>query len=107
MLWKSRLRIGNQDLKSAEARFRQARTMVRYNRAAEFPVISVAPSISTLRLSPNYPYFPIGSRGISSAGEFILPFDLSYELDLWGRIRRSVTAAREEAQATAADLQTR
>jgi NodT family efflux transporter outer membrane factor (OMF) lipoprotein len=80
--------------------------MVKYNRAAEFPVISVAPSISTLRLSPDSPYFPIGSRGISSSGEFLLPFDLSYELDLWGRIRRSVTAAREEAQATAADLQT-
>jgi NodT family efflux transporter outer membrane factor (OMF) lipoprotein len=98
--------VGNQNLKAAEARFRQARAMVRYNRAAEFPVISVAPSISNVRLSPNAPYFPVGSRGISSSGEFILPFDLSYELDLWGRIRRTVAAAGEEAQATAADLQT-
>ena len=37
-------------------------------------------------------------------GDFILPFDLSYEVDLWGRVRRTVAAAREETQATAADL---
>jgi outer membrane protein TolC len=98
--------VGNLSLKAAEARFREARAMVRFNRAAEFPVISVAPSILTLRDSPNSPYFPAISRNISSTGEFILPFDLSYEVDLWGRIRRNVTAAREEAQATAADLQT-
>ncbi len=42
--------VSNQDLKMAEARFRQARTMVRYNRAAEFPTISVGPNIESLRL---------------------------------------------------------
>lgn len=36
----------------------------------------------------------------------MLPFDLSYELDLWGRVRRSVAAAREEAQASNADYVT-
>jgi NodT family efflux transporter outer membrane factor (OMF) lipoprotein len=35
-----------------------------------------------------------------------LPLDLSYELDLWGRVRRGVASAREEAQATAADYET-
>jgi NodT family efflux transporter outer membrane factor (OMF) lipoprotein len=35
-----------------------------------------------------------------------LPFDLSYELDLWGRVRRTVAAAREEAQASSADYAT-
>jgi outer membrane protein TolC len=36
----------------------------------------------------------------------VLPFDLSYEVHLWGRVRRTVHASREEAQATAADLAT-
>jgi NodT family efflux transporter outer membrane factor (OMF) lipoprotein len=98
--------VENLNLKVAEARFREARTMVRYNRAAMFPLISTAPNISTLRNSPNSPYFPIGSRGIGSTGEYLLPFDISYELDLWGRIRRGVSAAGQEAQATAADSQT-
>jgi NodT family efflux transporter outer membrane factor (OMF) lipoprotein len=99
------LTVSNQDLKMAEARFRQARTMVRYNRAALFPTIAVDPNIQSLRLSPNQPYFP-ANVGSGSRGEFTLPFDFSYEVDLWGRIRRTVTSAGEEAQATAADLQT-
>jgi NodT family efflux transporter outer membrane factor (OMF) lipoprotein len=97
--------VSNQDLKMAEARFRQARTLVRYNRAAEFPTISVDPNIESLRYSPNEPYFP-ANVGTSARSAFTLPLDLSYEVDLWGRIRRSVTSAGEEAQATAADLQT-
>jgi NodT family efflux transporter outer membrane factor (OMF) lipoprotein len=97
--------ISNQDLKMAEARFRQARTMVRYNRAAEFPTIGVAPNIESLRYSTNEPYFP-ANVGTSARAGFTLPFDLSYEVDLWGRIRRTVTAAGEEAQATGADLET-
>jgi len=99
------LTVSNQDLKMAEARFRQARTMVRYNRAGLFPTISVDSNIQSLRLSPNQPYFP-ANVGSGSRGEFTLPFDFSYEVDLWGRIRRTVTSAGEEAQATAADLQT-
>ncbi len=88
----------NQSLKVAEARFRQARAMIRFNRAAQFPAISAAPSISSLHQSANR---PLTSRSGTSA-DF---FDISYEVDLWGRIRRTVAAAREEAQATAADLQ--
>lgn len=94
---------GNQDLKIAEARFRQARAMIRVNRAAEFPTISTTPSIASIRDSGNRPYFPGAS---AATGDFVLPFDFSYELDLWGRVRRTVNASREEAQASAADLAT-
>jgi NodT family efflux transporter outer membrane factor (OMF) lipoprotein len=95
--------VANQDLKAAEARFRQARAMIRFNRAAEFPTISTAPSITSLRDSQHRPYFPVVP---SATGDFVLPFDVSYEVDLWGRVRRTVTAAREETQATGGDLAT-
>ncbi len=95
--------ISNQDLKAAEARFRQARAMIRVNRASQFPTITTQPTISTLRDSSHRPYFPANE---AATGDFVLPFDLSYELDLWGRVRKTVAAAREEAQATAADLET-
>ena len=95
----------NQDLKVAEARFRQARAMIRFNRSAEFPTISTSPSIVNERYSANQPYFPT-SLANNGTGAFTLPFDLSYEVDLWGRVRRTVSASREEAQASAADLQT-
>ncbi len=96
------LTVSNQDLKLAEARFREARAIVRFNRAAEFPTISTAPGIESIRDSGHQPYLPT----TSTTGEFILPFDLSYEVDVWGRVRRTVAASREEAQATAADLET-
>jgi NodT family efflux transporter outer membrane factor (OMF) lipoprotein len=95
----------NQTLKTAEANFRQARTAIHFNRAAEVPTVGTSPSISAIRSSANQPYFP-ASLANNGSGDFTLPFDLSYEIDLWGRIRRSVTAAREEAQASAADLET-
>jgi NodT family efflux transporter outer membrane factor (OMF) lipoprotein len=93
----------NQSLKVAEANYRRARAAVRFNRAAEAPTIGTAPSISTVRDSPNRPYFPSGMAN-NGEGDFILPVDMSWEIDLWGRIRRSVTAAREQAQASAADM---
>jgi NodT family efflux transporter outer membrane factor (OMF) lipoprotein len=96
------LTLSNQDLKVANARFVQARAIVHFNRAAEFPTISTAPGIASLHDSANKPFFP----ATASTGDFILPFDLSYELDVWGRVRRTVSASREEAQATAGDLET-
>src|SRR5216683_4618984 len=85
----------NQTLKVAEARFREARAAIRFNRAAQFPTISTSPSASYVKNSDFSPNFPSKIQQ-SSKGDFVLPFDLSYELDLWGRVRRSVAAAREE-----------
>lgn len=96
----ARLTVSNQDLKAAGARFREARALVGFARAAEFPALSVGPSAESLRYSNHRPYF----SNTKTTGDFVLPFDLSYEVDLWNRIGRSVAAAGAEAQASAADL---
>jgi NodT family efflux transporter outer membrane factor (OMF) lipoprotein len=95
----------NQDLKVAEARFREARAAIRFNRASQFPTISTSPSANYVKTSSYTPGVPANVRQ-ASTGDFVLPFDLSYEVDLWGRVRRTVAAAREEAQATSADYET-
>ena len=95
----------NQDLKVAEARLREARALVRFNRAALFPTISTSFGASSIRDSANRPFTPQGFN-TGSSGELLFSLDMSYEIDLWGRVRRTVAAARHEAQATAADLET-
>jgi NodT family efflux transporter outer membrane factor (OMF) lipoprotein len=95
----------NQTLQQAAANFRAARAAIRFNRASEAPTVSTGPSIGAVRDSNNEPYFN-ASEANNGEGNFVLPFDLDYEIDLWGRVRRTVTQAREEAQASAADLET-
>ncbi|MGA2389959.1 MAG: efflux transporter outer membrane subunit [Candidatus Sulfotelmatobacter sp.] len=95
----------NQDLKVYEARFREARAAIRFNRASQFPTISTSPGVSYVKDTDYTVGFPEKVREVST-GDFLLPIDLSYELDLWGSIRRSVAAAREETQATAGDYET-
>jgi NodT family efflux transporter outer membrane factor (OMF) lipoprotein len=95
----------NQTLKVAEARFREARAAIRFTRASQFPTISTSPSAAYTKNSDYSPNSPSQIQE-ASTGNFVLPVDLSYELDLWGRVRRTVAAAREETQATAADYAT-
>ncbi len=98
----------NQNVKAAAARFEEARAQIKYNRSFLAPTVSAAPFGGGLRESSNRPYF--NSISAPTNGDFIgdlqLPVELSWEIDFWGRIRRNVNVAREEATATAADLQT-
>src|SRR5258708_27714823 len=92
----------NQTLKIADANYRAAHANVGFYRAAEAPTIGVAPSIAAVRDSAHQPYL---SPNIVNGGEgnFILPLELNYEIDLWGRIHRQGTSAPEQAQARTHD----
>jgi NodT family efflux transporter outer membrane factor (OMF) lipoprotein len=96
----------NQDLKAADARFREARALIRFNHASLYPTVGVAPFAGGLRESSNRPYFSVTANNGNGLGDIQLPVDLNYEIDVWGRVRRTVSAAREEAQASAGDRQT-
>lgn len=95
--------VSNQSLKAVQARFAQARAILKFNRAARYPTITVGGDISTNRGSATRALASPASA--ANYGDFVLPFDVSYEADVWGRIRRTIEAAREEAQASAADLE--
>jgi NodT family efflux transporter outer membrane factor (OMF) lipoprotein len=96
----------NQNLKAADARFREARALIRFNHASLFPTVGTAPFAGGLRESTNRPYFSTTASRGNGVGDIQLPIDLNYEVDVWGRVRRTVSAAREEAQASAGDRQT-
>ena len=99
-----RIEVSNQNLKVAEAQYRQARDLISISRAGLFPTVSAGPSAIVEQTSKNAPQ-PAANAG-QTVGDLVLPFNLSYELDAWGRIHRAVEAARENAQASAADLET-
>ena len=97
--------VSNQNVLQAEAQYRQAKAAVSVARAALFPVASTSPSITAGGSGGGG---AAGSTsGISASGtlnhtSFNLPFNVSWEPDLWGNIRRSVTASAATAQSLAA-----
>jgi NodT family efflux transporter outer membrane factor (OMF) lipoprotein len=97
--------VQNQDLKVYEARFREARAQIGVNNASRFPTIGSQPYVNGVRYSASRPYFTAPADNTGTA-DILLPLTLNYEVDLWGRIRRTINLAKEEAQASAADLQT-
>ena len=78
-----------------------AREQVRAAQSAFTPQLSAGPSFTHNQLSQHRPFFN-GSGGSSSFNDLQLVGQASWEPDFWGQIRRSVEAARAQAQATAA-----
>jgi NodT family efflux transporter outer membrane factor (OMF) lipoprotein len=101
----AQVNISNQNLKEAEAQYRQARAVVRYSRADYYPTVTVGQSAARTHTSSNRPPQSSTFNGITY-NDFVLPVDLSYQVDVWGRVRRMVESSREQAQASAADLAT-
>jgi outer membrane protein, multidrug efflux system len=96
----------NQILKQAAAAVDQARALTRVARSYLYPSIALNPYFLRQRLS--------GTRHSSITGEavpnraiindWLIPIDLSYEIDVWGRVRRSLESARAQAAVSADDL---
>lgn len=96
---------GNQNLRIAVARVDEARAIARLSRSQFFPELSLDPSLRRERTSGNLPT-PIPIKVPSAhLNTYSVPLDLSYEVDLWGRVRRSFEAAQAQAQASVSDYQ--
>ena len=115
--------INNQNIAAAEANFRQAVALIRVARAGYFPTVTGGPSWSRFKRSENLGNSnsnlagasgttggPGGVGGIgtfpgATLSDYLLSFDAAWELDIWGKVRRSVESSKASAQATAANLE--
>src|SRR6185369_17141380 len=88
----------NQELKAAVARVEEARATARVARSELLPALDANASWQRQRFSPNQ----VPNFGGFTATTMGVPLDLSYEVDLWGRVRRGFESARAEAQASLA-----
>ena len=120
----ARVSISNQNLAVSEAQYREARALVREARAAYFPTVTLGLGYTRSRQSTTFvsgatggsssgtsasSSTSTGTSGSSSSGgarsDFQVALDFSWELDVWGRIRRGVESNRAAAQASAGDLE--
>ncbi len=88
--------VNNQNIKQAEAQYRQARAIVNLNHANYYPVIGSTPSISQTDAGTN------AVRGGGNSQTFSLGAAASWEPDFWGRVRTAVEGSTASAQASAA-----
>jgi multidrug efflux system outer membrane protein len=95
----------NQTLRQAVARVDQARALARVAASYRYPTIAVSGTYTRQRTSGNrvstITGLPVGSS--ATFNDWLVPVDLSYEVDVWGRVRRSLQAARAQMVATKDD----
>ncbi|WP_432823601.1 efflux transporter outer membrane subunit [Trichloromonas sp.] len=89
----------NQTLAAAFARLTQAQAVARIDRADRLPRLDLNASMGRSRTAGDFSATGEGATGNS----FSVPLDLSYEIDLWGRVRRTVEASNADAQVSEAD----
>ena len=87
----------NQNVAQAEANYRQAQALVRASRSGFYPSVAAGASATRTQYSSE-----VSTLGIQN--NFLLPVDFSWEIDLWGRVRRTVEASQASAQASQSDL---
>jgi len=97
-----RCATANQNIAAAMHAYEQAHDVVRENRAALYPTVSVGLSANRNRISETKPLHTPGLP--TNYWDFLIPLNISWEPDFWGGIRRQVESTSASAQATAADL---
>jgi NodT family efflux transporter outer membrane factor (OMF) lipoprotein len=107
--------LSNQNIAVAEAQLRQARALVRISQAGYFPTVTIGASYTrslnssgaggSVRGSTSSLSSSGGSGSSAATSDYVLLGAVSWEPDLWGRIRRTVESSRASAQASAADLE--
>ena len=108
----ARAQMNSQALRAAVARVSEARAVARESEADFYPTLDFTADGGRQRSSPNNGAavaqssgsgFPVESHSYNSAT--VVPFDLSYEVDIWGQVRRAFEASGDQAQATLADFE--
>jgi NodT family efflux transporter outer membrane factor (OMF) lipoprotein len=97
----ARVTTANQSLRAALARLEQARALTRLARSEWFPTLTAQASATRAQISRNGPSYAPGRPTTGSL--YTVEGDLSYEIDLFGRVRSSVAGARASEQASAGD----
>ena len=101
----AQLNVNNQNIREAFENFMEARAVVREVRSQLFPTVSIGPAYSRSKSSSN-----LGSGALASSQSggqtqtFSLPGEVSWEPDLWGKVRNQIHSAQYNAQVSAADL---
>ena len=102
------LNIDNQNIRQAFENFMEARALVREVRSQLFPTVSIGGSYTRSQSSSTVGSAPSGGSGSTPGKQsqiFALPADVSWEPDLWGKVRNTVRASQYAAQLSAADLE--
>ena len=103
----AKVEVSNQNLKAAEAAYRQARALVAEDRASLFPAIDLTGSATRSKRGASTVTGPGGQSvnvGSSAASSYQAALGASWEPDVWGKIRRTVESAKGSAQASEGDL---
>jgi NodT family efflux transporter outer membrane factor (OMF) lipoprotein len=94
---------GNQNLRIAAARLDQARAQLAISRSALYPHLALNADPTRLKTSANRPLSAYDSPNLSTVqNDFVLDATVSYEVDLFGRVRRDIeasTATRDQVEA--------
>ena len=96
-----RLLASNTDLRAAYAHYAEARAFVAQVESGLYPTLSASAVPQRDRQSDTR---PLRAGGPNDYNSVTLGGEIDYDLDLWGRVRDSVAAGKDEAQATKADL---